>query len=76
MSRLRRLLFAAAVATSALPAAALAHGGHQHTTGGGGAGLLPAGHVLASGLDNPRGITIAADGRIYVAEAGRGGSAP
>ena len=30
--------------------------------------------VLATGLDNPRGIAFAPDGRLYVAEAGRGGS--
>jgi hypothetical protein len=32
--------------------------------------------VIASGLDNPRGIDIARDGDVYVAEAGRGGSGP
>jgi sugar lactone lactonase YvrE len=32
--------------------------------------------VVARGLDNPRGITVAPDGRLYVAEAGRGGEAP
>jgi hypothetical protein len=30
--------------------------------------------VIASGLDNPRGIAFSPDGRLYVAEAGRGGS--
>lgn len=29
---------------------------------------------VATGLDNPRGITIASDGSIYVAESGRGGA--
>jgi len=29
--------------------------------------------VLASGLDNPRGIAVGANGRVFVAEAGRGG---
>ena len=43
-------------------------------------GLLPGaaiaiGHVVvATGLDNPRGITIGSDGALYVAESGRGGS--
>jgi glucose/arabinose dehydrogenase len=31
---------------------------------------------VATGLNNPRGITIARDGTIYVAESGRGGAAP
>jgi hypothetical protein len=30
--------------------------------------------VIAAGLDNPRGIAFSPDGRLYVAEAGRGGS--
>ena len=30
--------------------------------------------VVASGLDNPRGITLGPDGALYVAEAGRGGT--
>jgi hypothetical protein len=32
--------------------------------------------VVASGLDNPRHLTFSADGELYVAEAGRGGTAP
>jgi hypothetical protein len=32
----------------------------------------PAATVVAGGLDNPRGITVGADGRVYVAEAGTG----
>ena len=32
--------------------------------------------VVARGLDNPRGLTVAADGSIWVAEAGRGGRGP
>ncbi|MEK6208472.1 MAG: ScyD/ScyE family protein [Chloroflexota bacterium] len=32
--------------------------------------------VVASGLDNPRGVAIGPNGAIYVAEAGRGGAGP
>jgi glucose/arabinose dehydrogenase len=32
--------------------------------------------VVASGLDNPRGLDIGHWGQIYVAEAGRGGDGP
>lgn len=32
--------------------------------------------VVASGLDNPRGIAFGPDGSLYVAEAGRGGDGP
>ena len=32
--------------------------------------------VIASGLNNPRHLTIGADGAIYVAEAGKGGTGP
>ena len=38
------------------------------------AGALTGPQVVASGLDNPRGITLGPDGTLYVAEAGRGGS--
>jgi hypothetical protein len=31
---------------------------------------------VATGLDNPRGLTFGSDGTLYVAEAGRGGSGP
>src|SRR4051812_36815304 len=31
-------------------------------------------HVIASGLDNPRGLDFGSGGELYVAEAGRGGS--
>jgi hypothetical protein len=76
MSRLL-LLLVTAVAAAALPAASLAHDGHDHGTAGGGGGTaeLPEGRILASGLDNPRGLTLRG-GAIYVAEAGRGGAAP
>jgi len=40
----------------------------------GAAGAAPT--VVAAGLDNPRGLTFGADGTLYVAEAGRGGSGP
>jgi hypothetical protein len=32
--------------------------------------------TVASGLDNPRGLTFGPDGSLYVAEAGRGGAGP
>ncbi|CRK56096.1 hypothetical protein [Alloactinosynnema sp. L-07] len=32
--------------------------------------------TIATGLDNPRGLAFAADGSLYVAEAGTGGTAP
>src|SRR4051794_27852462 len=32
--------------------------------------------TVASGLDNPRGIDVAANGDIWIAEAGRGGAGP
>src|SRR6188472_273492 len=32
--------------------------------------------VVATGLDNPRGLAIGPDGALYVAEAGRGGDGP
>ena len=58
---------AAAVTVGALGAApAGAHGG-------------PAGpdlRVVATGLDNPRGITLGPDGALYVAESGRGATNP
>jgi hypothetical protein len=41
--------------------------GHGPTTGP---------QVIARGLDNPRGLAVAADGTVYVAEAGRGGAGP
>jgi hypothetical protein len=64
-SRLRRALGAAAI--SAALAAALLPGVAAADTSV---------TVVATGLDNPRGIAIAPDGGIYVAEAGRGGNGP
>ncbi|MFN8485721.1 MAG: ScyD/ScyE family protein [Anaerolineae bacterium] len=36
----------------------------------------PTMRVVASGLDNPRGLALAQNGRLFVAEAGRGGAGP
>ena len=43
---------------------------------GGVAAAQPKLRVVASGLDNPRGLAIGPGGAIYVAEAGRGGTSP
>lgn len=57
---------ALAAALALLPAAAAeAHHGHQQGV-----------KVVASGLDNPRGLAFGPGGGLYVAEAGRGGSGP
>ncbi|MEU4561992.1 ScyD/ScyE family protein [Actinoplanes sp. NPDC023936] len=40
------------------------------------AAATPAVRTIATGLDNPRGITLGPPGEIYVAEAGRGGAGP
>ena len=62
----RKLLTLAALAAMvAVPSAAQAHNG----TGGGW-------KTVASGLDNPRGLAVAKNGDIWVAEAGRGGAGP
>jgi sugar lactone lactonase YvrE len=58
MNRVSRLTLTVAAALLAAPAAALA---------------APTVTPLASGLDNPRGLAVAADGGIYVATAGRAG---
>src|SRR3954471_10656782 len=57
---IRRSLLLTSLALLALAPAAFAHGSR----------------VIASGLDNPRGIDIAPSGALYVAEAGRGGDGP
>ena len=44
--------------------------------GGVAAAATPSLEVVASGLDNPRGLAISKSGSIYVAEAGRGGAGP
>ena len=59
-------LVAATLGTAAAPAGAHGDGGH-------GAGA-PA--RVASGLDNPRQLTVTGRGDVFVAEAGRGGAGP
>jgi hypothetical protein len=63
-TRTAALLLAATIAGAAAPSAAV-HGDA--------AGALT---LVASGLNNPRGLAIAADGSLYVAEAGMGGAGP
>lgn len=41
-----------------------------------GAAPAPLFTVIASGLNNPRGLAVAPDGAVYVAEAGAGGAGP
>jgi hypothetical protein len=63
--RRKTLLALAAIAAIAAVPSAQAHSG---TSGGW--------KVVASGLDNPRGLAIAKNGDIWVAEAGKGGAGP
>lgn len=64
--------FAIALVAGAVPAQA-----QPATPGAGPPGELPAGAtVVAGGLTNPRGMTWGADGTLYVALAGSGGSTP
>src|SRR6188472_983268 len=63
MRVLRVCTLVAALALSAAPAAEAHHGQQQGVK------------VVATGLDNPRGLAFGPGG-LYVAEAGRGGSAP
>ena len=62
MTRLRRTFIPALLVAAALPVAASA----SPQTG-------PQAQIIATGLSNPRGLAFAPDGRLYVAEAGRGG---
>src|SRR5215208_1929621 len=61
---------AAAAPQSPSGAAAKAAGTATGATAAGGL------RVVASGLDNPRGIAFGQDGALYVAEAGAGGAGP
>lgn len=63
-----------AVGLSAMMLSIPTAGAAQDSTPAAGAPPPPAGcEVFASGLYNPRGITVAQDGTVYIAEAGDGG---
>ncbi|RBM19391.1 ScyD/ScyE family protein [Prauserella sp. PE36] len=69
--RRSRLLMAGVAMGTALAVTAVVPGiGLAHSQGGATA------TTIASGLDNPRGLTFGPDGHLYVAEAGRGGAGP
>ena len=57
------------LAATALVAVAIVAGGRPIVRA-----QSPVLQVVASGLDNPRGVVFGSDGALYVAEAGRGGS--
>lgn len=59
----------ALVLTVTVAPAANAHRGHDHAHD-------HAPEVIASGLDNPRGLGFGPDGSLYVAESGAGGAGP
>jgi sugar lactone lactonase YvrE len=60
----------AAPAKATSPSQAMAEAARNASGGGGGL------KVVASGLDNPRGIAFGPDGALYVAESGSGGAGP
>lgn len=62
-----RWMVGGAVVGSVLVGVAVPAGGEE-------APEAPAYEVVASGLDNPRGLAFAADGTLYVAESGKGGN--
>jgi hypothetical protein len=64
MQKRKLLALAAIAALAAVPAA------QAHTPS------APGWKVVASGLDNPRGIAIAKNGDLWIAEAGTGGAGP
>lgn len=68
--RRRTLLAVAAIAAIAAAPSAQAHSPKSAPPG------AAPWKVVASGLDNPRGLAIAKNGDIWVAEAGRGGAGP
>jgi hypothetical protein len=72
---MRRKLWLALVAIAAIAALAAGPSAQAHSPKGGHTSPPPW-TVVASGLDNPRGIAIAKNGDIWVAEAGKGGAGP
>jgi hypothetical protein len=70
LDRRQRLAAVAAVAVAVVAALAAAGSGPAASTG-----LSPNVTVVASGLNNPRGLTFGPDGKLYVAEGGTGGTA-
>ncbi len=71
MAHAQRLGLVALIASAGLVVS-----GVQPATAGGGGGPSGGPEVIASGLDNPRGLAFGRDGALYVAEAGVGGDGP
>lgn len=67
--------FAAAFAGMAIIASTINFGGHSEAAKAETV-VPPAVTVVASGLNNPRGLNFGPDGALYVAEAGTGGAGP
>jgi hypothetical protein len=64
------------LALAAIAAIAAGPSAQAHSPKGGQPTSPPPWKVVASGLDNPRGLAVAKNGDIWVAEAGKGGAGP